>query len=186
AGGKGGVITIHARPWAAADFADAAIAVCACDDDGEAARFAAAARAAGVPVNVVDRPAYCDFAFGAIVNRSPLVIGISTDGAAPVFARAIRARLETLFPLGFAHWAEAAARWRPRVQALGRALAARFWEKFAARAVADAHTSPRDADLQTLLTESDNKPGTESAVVIISPDDPELLTLRAVRALQSA
>src|SRR5262249_55402817 len=79
AGGKGGVITIHARRWAAADFADAAIAVCACDDDGEAARFAAAARAAGVPVNVVDRPAYCDFAFGAIVNRSPLVIGISTD-----------------------------------------------------------------------------------------------------------
>ena len=40
---------------------------------------------AGVPVNVIDKPAFCDFAFGAIVNRSPLVIGISTDGAAPVF-----------------------------------------------------------------------------------------------------
>jgi uroporphyrin-III C-methyltransferase/precorrin-2 dehydrogenase/sirohydrochlorin ferrochelatase len=186
AGRTRGIDTLHARPWTAADFVDAAIAVAACDDDDEAARFAAAARAAGVPVNVIDRPAYCDFAFGAIVNRSPLVIGISTDGAAPVFAQAIRARIETLLPHGFARWAEAAARWRPRVQALGRTVAVRFWEKFAARAVARAHTSPHDADLQTLLAESDNKPGNASAVFINSPDDPELLTLRAVRALQSA
>ena len=71
-----------------------------------------AARAAGVPVNVIDKPAFCDFAFGAIVNRSPLVIGISTDGAAPVFAQAIRAKLEALIPRGFARWAEAARRWR--------------------------------------------------------------------------
>ena len=62
--------------------------------------FCAAARAAGVPVNVIDKPAYCDFSFGAIVNRSPLVIGISTDGAAPVFAQAIRAKLEALLPQG--------------------------------------------------------------------------------------
>jgi uroporphyrin-III C-methyltransferase/precorrin-2 dehydrogenase/sirohydrochlorin ferrochelatase len=186
AGRTRGIVTLHTRPWTAADFADAAIAIAACDDDDDAARFAAAARTAGVPVNVIDRPAYCDFAFGAIVNRSPLVIGISTDGAAPVFAQAIRARIETLLPQGFARWAEAAARWRPRVHALGRAVATRFWERFAARAVARAHTSPHDADLQTLLAERDNKPGNASAVVIISPDDPELLTLRAVRALQSA
>src|SRR5262249_27075210 len=104
------VITIHARPWAPADFAGAAIAVGDCDGDA-AATFAAAARAAGVPVNVVDKPTLSDFAFGAIVNRSPLVIGISTDGAAPVFAQAIRARIETLIPQGFACWAEAAAPW---------------------------------------------------------------------------
>jgi uroporphyrin-III C-methyltransferase / precorrin-2 dehydrogenase / sirohydrochlorin ferrochelatase len=185
-GGTRGTVAIHARPWAAADLAGAAIAIGACDDDREAARFAAAARAAGVPVNVVDRPAYCDFTFGAIVNRSPLVIGISTDGAAPVFAQAIRARLETLFPRGFAQWAEAAARWRPRVQAFGRAFAMRFWENFARRAMARTHASPRDADFQTLLTECDSKPGIEPAVVIVAPDDPELLTLRAVRALHSA
>ena len=64
----------------------------------EAAAFAAAARAAGVPVNVIDKPEFCDFAFGAIVNRSPLVIGISTDGAAPVFGQAIRAKLEAMIP----------------------------------------------------------------------------------------
>ena len=83
----------------------AAVAIGAFDDDDGAAAFAAAARAAGVPVNVIDKPAFCDFAFGAIVNRSPLVIGISTDGAAPVFAQAIRAKLEALLPKGFADWA---------------------------------------------------------------------------------
>ena len=95
-------------PGRTSDFAGAAIAVADCADDDEAAQFAAAARAAGVPVNVIDRPAFCDFSFGAIVNRSPLVIGISTDGAAPVFGQAIRAKIEALIPKGFARWAEAA------------------------------------------------------------------------------
>ncbi len=101
-------------------------------------QFAAAARAAGVPVNVIDRPAFCDFSFGAIVNRSPLVIGISTDGAAPVFGQAIRAKIEALIPKGFARWAEAARAWRPRVQALALPFRGRrnFWEKFTDRAVA--------------------------------------------------
>ena len=186
AGGASGIINIHARPWRTQDFAGAAIAVGACDDDGEAARFAVAARAAGVPVNVIDKPAFCDFAFGAIVNRSPLIIGVSTDGAAPVFAQAIRARLETLIPHGFARWAEAAARWRPRVQALGRALAMRSWENFAARALARAHLSPTEADLQALLASTKNDHATAPVFIVVAPDDPEQLTLRAVRALQSA
>src|SRR6185437_15950777 len=86
-----GAIVIHRRVWTPADVRGAAIAIGAFSDDGQAAEFAEAARAAGVPVNVIDKPAFCDFSFGSIVNRSPLVIGISTDGAAPVFAQAIRA-----------------------------------------------------------------------------------------------
>src|SRR5258708_1095448 len=86
-------ITIHGRAWQAGDLAGAAIAVGAFATDSEAGAFATAARAAGVPVNVIDKPAFCDFSFGSIVNRSPLVIGISTDGAAPVFAQPIRAKL---------------------------------------------------------------------------------------------
>ena len=90
-----------------------------------------------MPVNVIDKPAFCDFAFGAIVNRSPLVIGISTDGAAPVFAQAIRAKLEALLPKGFADWAAAAARWRAAVKASGLPFAGRrkFWQLFTAHAV---------------------------------------------------
>ena len=117
-----GAIAVHSRTWTPADFAGAAIAVAECANDVEAAQFAAAARAVGVPVNVIDRPAFGDFAFGAIVNRSPLVIGISTDGAAPVFGQAIRSKIEALIPKGFARWAEAARSWRPRVQALATVI----------------------------------------------------------------
>src|ERR1700691_2803763 len=91
-----GAVVVHARRWTPADCLAAAIAVAECADDTEAAQFAVAARAAGVPVNVIDRPEFCDFAFGAIVNRSPLVIGISTFRAAPALRQALRARGEAL------------------------------------------------------------------------------------------
>jgi uroporphyrin-III C-methyltransferase / precorrin-2 dehydrogenase / sirohydrochlorin ferrochelatase len=183
-----GAIVVHERPWAAADFAGAAIAVADCAGDQEAAQFAAAARAAGVPVNVIDRPAFCDFAFGAIVNRSPLVIGISTDGASPVFGQAIRAKIEALIPKGFARWAEAARAWRPRVQALALPFRSRrnFWEKFTARAVAAPDTAPAEADLDALLTPASGQDAGSVILVGAGPGNPELLTLRAVRALQSA
>src|SRR6187455_2206437 len=133
-----GAINLHERSWRAEDLPGAAVAIGAFEDDEGAAAFAAAARAAGVPVNVIDKPAFCDFSFGAIVNRSPLVIGISTDGAAPVFGQAIRAKLEALIPRGFAQWAEAARRWRSDVKASGLSFNARrrFWQIFTAHAVA--------------------------------------------------
>ena len=108
----------HPSPRMAATttVSGAAIAVGACENEAQAQRFSDAARAAGVPVNVIDKPKFCDFAFGAIVNRSPMVIGISTDGAAPVFGQAIRGKLEAMIPRGFAQWAEAARRWRADVR----------------------------------------------------------------------
>jgi uroporphyrin-III C-methyltransferase / precorrin-2 dehydrogenase / sirohydrochlorin ferrochelatase len=184
----GGTVVIHERAWSAADLAGAAIAVADCANDDEAGRFAGAARAAGVPVNVIDRPAFCDFAFGAIVNRSPLVIGISTDGAAPVFGQAIRAKIEALIPKGFARWAEAARTWRPRVQALALSFRGRrnLWEAFAERAVAAPDSAPTEADLDALLRQNATAHAGSVVLVGAGPGDPELLTLRGVRALQSA
>jgi uroporphyrin-III C-methyltransferase/precorrin-2 dehydrogenase/sirohydrochlorin ferrochelatase len=183
-----GAVVVHERAWDAADFIGAAIAVADCADDNEAAAFAAAARAAGVPVNVIDRPAFCDFSFGAIVNRSPLVIGISTDGASPVFGQAIRAKIEALIPKGFARWADAARAWRPRVQALTLPFRGRrnFWERFTERAVAAPNAAPTDADLDALLAPTAAQTAGSVILVGAGPGDPELLTLRAVRALQSA
>jgi uroporphyrin-III C-methyltransferase/precorrin-2 dehydrogenase/sirohydrochlorin ferrochelatase len=183
-----GAITVHVRAWQAADCIGAALAVAECADDAEAALFAAASRAAGVPVNVIDRPAFCDFAFGAIVNRSPLVIGISTDGAAPVFAQAIRARIETLIPKGFASWAETARAWRPRVQALALPFRGRrsFWERFTDRALAASDIEPTEADLAALLKPTQAPESGSVVLVGAGPGNPDLLTLRAVRALQSA
>ena len=181
-------ITLHRRRWTNGDFDGAALAVADSADEADAAQFAAAARAAGVPVNVIDRPAFCDFSFGAIVNRSPLVIGISTDGAAPVFGQAVRAKIEAVIPKGFARWAEVARNWRPQVQALGLPFRGRrnFWERFTAHAVAAPDTPPDDVDFAALLQPAASRQGGSVVLVGAGPGDPELLTLRAVRALQSA
>ena len=170
----------------------AAVAIGAFDDDAQAKLFADAARAAGVQVNVIDRPAFCDFAFGAIVNRSPLVIGISTDGAAPVFAQAIRARLEALLPRGFSLWAAAAARWRSTVKGSGLSFAGRrkFWQLFTAHAATHPQQIPSQDAFQSFLAEVKGlaSAAENGSVTLVSagPGDPELLTLRAVRAMQSA
>jgi uroporphyrin-III C-methyltransferase/precorrin-2 dehydrogenase/sirohydrochlorin ferrochelatase len=186
-----GVITLRERAWQAADLRGAVVAVGGFDDEGEAQEFAAAAREQGVVVNVIDKPAHCDFAFGAIVNRSPLVIGISTDGAAPVFAQAIRAKLEAMLPRGFARWAEAAQRWRQRVLSspLSGAARRRFWQAFARLAFTEPEREPTPSDFDALLnaTKSEDHARDGALTLIGAPNhDPELLTLRAVRALQSA
>lgn len=192
AAAPGGPIAIHKRRWSPDDLPGAAIAIADAEDEAEAEAFAAAARAVGVPVNVVDKPAFCDFAFGAIVNRSPLVVGISTDGAAPVFGQAIRAKIEALLPQGFKAWAQAAQSWRGAVSALGLSFQGRrrFWESFAARAMAEPNRPPEDADRDALLAVAEAGqalPEVGSVVLVgAGPGDPELLTLKAVRALQSA
>ena len=187
-----GTVTIHRRDITADDFAGAAVAVGAFEHDSDAAEFAAAARARGVPVNVIDKPAFCDFAFGAIVNRSPLVIGISTDGAAPVFGMAVRAKIEAMIPRGFARWAEAAQRWRGALFAtrLSNPGRRRFWQIFASYAAIHPDREPTQSDFDGFLAETMDEaasPDNGSVTLVgAGPGDPELLTLRAVRALQSA
>ena len=95
-------------------------------------------------LNLTDRPALSDFIMGAIVNRSPLVIGVSTGGAAPVFAQAVRGRIETLVPATFAAWARAAQDWRPLVRASGLDFLARrdFWRRFTRLAFRNIERAP--------------------------------------------
>jgi uroporphyrin-III C-methyltransferase/precorrin-2 dehydrogenase/sirohydrochlorin ferrochelatase len=187
-----GRIRLYRRRWTEGELAGASLAVGGFDDEEGAGAFCDAARRAGVPVNVIDRPAFCDFSFGAIVNRSPLVIGVSTGGAAPVFAQAIRARLEAMLPQGFARWAAAARRWRPAIKASGLSFAGRrrVWQLFTALALTRPDRPPRDSDLSELLDEARGLGASaeRGSVTLVGagPGDPELLTLRAARALQSA
>ena len=185
-------LTWHARLWSAADLQDAALAIGDVEHDDEAQAFRDAARAQGIPVNLIDRPALCDFQFGSIVERSPVVIGISTDGAAPVFGQEIRARIEAILPHGLRLWAQAAKNWRPAILAKKFDFRTRrkFWEYFTALAFEKADVEPRESDLTDLLrsiaNEQPDAPRGSVVLVGAGPGDPDLLTVKAVRALQSA
>lgn len=187
-----GRVTVLARGWLPDDLAGAALAIADVESDEEAASFVAAARQAGVPVNVVDKPEFCDFAFGSLVNRSPLVVAISTDGGAPVFGQAIRAKVEAMLPAGLKAWAQAAKDWRPAVQARDLAFPLRraFWEKFTARALAEPDRKPDAEDRASLMQALDQIVAAplQGHVTLVGagPGDPELLTLKAIRVLQSA
>lgn len=185
-----GKLTLNRRRWAESDLAGSALAVLDSEEGEEIAAFQAAGHAAGALVNVIDKPDACDVLFGSIVNRSPVVIGISTDGAAPVVGQAIRRRIETLLPPAVAAWGALAARIRDAVTSRLAPGAARrnFWERFAERAFGPA---PEEGDTARLIAEAegaahaDEQPG-KVILVGAGPGEPELLTLKAVRALQSA
>lgn len=182
----------HDRPWATDAFASAALAVGDCESEAEAKAFGCAARAAGVPHNVIDKPAFCAFRFGTIVNRSPLVIGIATDGAAPILGQAVRRRIETLLPPSLKDWAGLAAAIRSQViDRLSPGPARRsFWERFSDLALSGRSVERETA--QGLLDRVETEAGVPAAsggrvtLVGAGPGEAELLTLKAVRALQSA
>ena len=184
-----GRLVLHHRRWAAEDLTSAAIVVGAIADEAEGAAFASAARAAGVPVNVADRPALCDFQFGAIVNRSPLVVGISTDGAAPVFGQAIRSLIEGLLPDSFRRWAEAARALRRDGDRLGDTAGQKrgFWQQFADLAIRHSDRGPTDAELDQLIADAPREASSQPVVIIdIGAAGADALTLGAVRVLRSA
>lgn len=182
----GADVLVLREGWAPADLDGVAVAVGDIADDAEARRFIDAAHAAGAVVNIIDRTELCDVTFGTIVNRSPVVLGISTDGAAPMLGQSIRARIEAVLPRGLSGWAEAAKAWRPRLKQRIAAFADRraFWERFVRRAWADPDQVPGDAEFDELARGA----RAEGSVTLVGagPGDPDLLTLKAVRALQAA
>lgn len=110
---------------------DARVIIAATDDETLNHQIHADATELNIPVNVVDTPHLCDFIFPAIVDRNPIVIGISSNGKAPVLARLLRARLETLIPQGYGKLAKLAGEFRAEVKTRIPTLTGRrqFWER---------------------------------------------------------
>lgn len=109
----------------------ARVIIAATDDEALNEQIHADATEINIPVNVVDTPPLCDFIFPAIVDRNPIVIGISSNGKAPVLARLLRARLETLIPQGYGKLAKLAGSFRAEVKTKIPTLTGRrqFWER---------------------------------------------------------
>jgi uroporphyrin-III C-methyltransferase/precorrin-2 dehydrogenase/sirohydrochlorin ferrochelatase len=183
----GARVTRLGEDWTPSQLQGAAVAVADLPDRDEALRFTEAARAAGAVVNIIDQTDLCDVQFGTIVNRSPVVVAISTDGAAPMLGQSIRARIESVLPLGLSVWAKAAKAWRPRLKRRVPDFVARraFWQRFVGAAWSEPERHPDEADFASLLG-PEAAPVGRVTLVGAGPGDPELLTLKAVRALQSA
>jgi uroporphyrin-III C-methyltransferase/precorrin-2 dehydrogenase/sirohydrochlorin ferrochelatase len=155
-------------------------------------RVAEAANRAGVPVNVVDRAELSSFIVPAIVDRGLVVVGISTGGAAPVLARRVRAQIEALLPARLGSLAGFAESFRASVAALLPAPAARlrFWERFFDGPIADDVLAGREQaageKMLNLVNRAAGAPEGLVSIVGAGPGDPELLTLKALRALERA
>lgn len=176
---------IRASAWTSGDLTGAALAI---HGDSEGAElFVAAARTAGVPVNVIDNPDLSDFTFGTIVNRSPLLMAISSGGGAPMLGQSVRERLEALLPGNIGQWAKAAIAWRPQVKSAITEFEDRrsFWKRFVERSWAEGHREPDERDRKALFAGQRPSRG-EVLLVGAGPGDPSLLTLAALRALQRA
>ena len=187
-----GEIAWHARAFEAGDVAGSRVVFAATDDDSANDAVSRAARAAGIPVNVADDGARSSFILGAIVDRSPLLVAISSGGAAPMLATAVRARLEALLDESWSRLAGFADRWRQAIRRARPAIAARrrLYEWLIEGPVADAVRAGREAEadrlIESALAIQAPEPRGFVSLVGAGPGDPELLTLRALRALQSA
>ena len=158
------------------------------------ARVAEAAKAVGVPVNVADRAELSSFIVPAIVERDPVVIGISTGGAAPVLASRLREAIERLLPARLGRLADFADTFRTAVKATVPSATSRFrfWDRFFDGPVADQVLAGHEnAARERMLTLVNGRGANEAprggvAIVGAGPGDPDLLTLRALRLLQRA
>ncbi len=183
--------------WLAAEFHEhqlegATLVVAATSDGALNERVASAARARHLLCNVVDDAERSSFIVPAVVDRSPLVIAISSGGAAPVLARLARERIETLFDESFGALARLLADWRGRIKRTLPEVAARrrFYERVVRGRVAGLARSRRPdeagQEIGRLLAEP-AQPARGSVVLVgAGPGDPGLLTLNALRALQEA
>ncbi len=170
------------------------LAISATENDAEDARLSELARSFGVPVNVPDRPHLSTFALGAIVDRGTVTVAIGTEGAAPVLATRLRAVIEQALHPRLGRLADIARDYRAAVaRAIAPGASRRaFWDAVFGGTAADVILAGDEtrgrAIIETGLFNRAADASQAGRVILVGagPGDPELLTLKAVRALKSA
>ena len=187
---------VAASDFTPADLDGVALVVDATDDDAFTRSLTTLTKMRGIPLNVVDKPDLCDFIFPAILDRSPVIVAVSTGGLAPALARLIRQRLESAIPAAFGRLAHLAGEFRRKVQdALPTTRQRlRYWDEVLDGRAGDlamhGRTEEARAEMDRLLSRSatdkaDAGPGMVH-LVGAGPGDTELLTLAAIRAIKRA
>ena len=185
-----------AREPTRSDLAGCLVCYVATGDAIADERLHAALAGAGPPISVADRPDLSDFISPSILDRSPLVVAVSTGGASPMLGRMLRARLETLIPAAYGGLAAFAGRMRARVNDKLRSPVARrrFWERVLDGPIAELALAHNEMAAEAALVEALDRAAEggegpalgEVYLVGAGPGDADLLTFRALRLMQKA
>ena len=174
------------------DIKNYSIIIASTDDSLVNSSISELAKKANIPVNVVDSPELSSFIMPSIVDRSPVIIAVSSAGKAPVLARIIRAKLETVIPSAYGLLAEIAGEYRQKVKNRFSNIKDRraFWESAFSGVIAEKVFSGRineaRGDIEEQLENSVETDLGEVYLVGAGPGDPDLLTFKALRLVQQA
>jgi uroporphyrin-III C-methyltransferase/precorrin-2 dehydrogenase/sirohydrochlorin ferrochelatase len=189
-----GRLSHRARAFEPGDLDGVTLVIAATDDEAVNREVSTLCRERAIPVNVVDAPELCSFIVPSIVDRSPVIVAVSSGGRSPVLSRILRTRLETMLPASYGRLAALAADLRERVRRRFPNLAQRrrFWEQVLQGPAAEMMLNGRQraARLAVEVALQQHSPGSLSSgevyLVGAGPGDPDLLTFRALRLMQQA
>jgi len=188
------LIAHQAREFEDIDLETCVTVIAATDKRDVNERVSQLANQLRLPVNVVDNPDLCSFIMPSIIDRSPVVIAVSTGGSSPVLARLIRTKLEGSIPAAYGRLAKLVEGFRDKVKTAFPNVESRrgFWEKILEGTVAELVFTGHEDEAKTMLNQAideqaqtPNIPG-EVFLVGAGPGDPDLLTFRALRLMQQA
>ncbi|EIX1534381.1 uroporphyrinogen-III C-methyltransferase [Cronobacter sakazakii] len=189
---KQGMLRLVQGEFNASLLDDCWLAIAATDDDAVNNQVSEAAEARRIFCNVVDAPKQASFIMPSIIDRSPLMVAISSGGTSPVLARLLREKLEALLPQHLGKVAGYAGQLRRRVKQTFASMSERrrFWEKFfvndrLAQSLANDDEQAVTRITETLLSEPLDDRG-EVVLVGAGPGDPGLLTLKGLQQIQQA
>jgi uroporphyrin-III C-methyltransferase/precorrin-2 dehydrogenase/sirohydrochlorin ferrochelatase len=181
------------RGYESSDLERGVIIICATDNGDVNKQVSVEAQERKLPVNVVDSPSLCSIITPAIVDRSPLMIAITSGGDAPVLARQMRAKLEVIFPSAYGSLAKVASKFRHRVKSIvtSEEKRLRFWEKVFNGLAAEKAFAGKIEEAEQAIEDqlNDNANADLSGEVYLvggGPGDPDLLTFKALRLMQQA
>ena len=191
---KEGLIKHQARAFEDLDMETSVAVIAATNQRDVNKRVSDLANQLRLPVNVVDNPDLCSFIMPSIIDRSPVVIAVSTGGTSPVLARLIRTKLEGSIPAAYGRLASLVDGFRDKVKSAFPNVESRrgFWEKILEGKVAElvftGHENEAGQVLDKAIDEQSAQPEMPGEVFLVGagPGDPDLLTFRALRLMQQA
>ena len=182
----------HEREFRAGDLNGMMLVIAATDNEALNREVSKQAQRRNILVNVVDQPELCTVILPSIIDRSPLVIAVSSGGRSPVLARLLRAQLESTIPAGYGRLADLVGSFRERVRQRMPDFGQRrdFWERILQGPVAELMFAGRADDAARMLENeiSQARPSARGEVYLVGagPGDPDLLTFKALRLMQKA